>query len=168
VAESKQKLTHFDEKGRAKMVEVSAKADTLREAVARGFVRVSEEALGLIKKGNLKKGDPLEIARIAGIMGAKRTHELIPLCHPLLLTNIEVNLNLTKSGIEIESKVVCVGKTGVEMEALTAVSVAALTIYDMCKAVDKKMTIGDIFLVKKSGGRSGTFVNPVKKQSDEK
>jgi len=157
VAESKQKLTHFDEKGRAKMVEVSAKADTLREAVARGFVRVSEEALDLIKKGNLKKGDPLEISRIAGIMAAKRTHELIPLCHPLLLTNIEVNLNLTESGIEIESKVVCVGKTGVEMEALTAVSVAALTIYDMCKAVDKKMTIGDIFLVKKSGGRSGRF-----------
>ncbi|MCH7756218.1 cyclic pyranopterin monophosphate synthase MoaC [candidate division KSB1 bacterium] len=139
------------------MVEVSAKADTLREAVARGFVRVSEEVLDLIKKGNLKKGDPLEIARIAGIMGAKRTHELIPLCHPLLLTNIEVNLNLTESGIEIESRVVCVGKTGVEMEALTAVSVAGLTVYDMCKAVDKEMTIGDIFLVKKSGGRSGRF-----------
>ena len=99
----------------------------------------------------------MEVARIAGIMGAKRTHELIPLCHPLLLTNIEVNLNLTESGIEIGSRVVCVGKTGVEMEALTAVSVAALTIYDMCKAVDKKMTIGDIFLIKKSGGRSGRF-----------
>ncbi len=169
MAESKQKLTHFDEKGRAKMVEVSAKADTLREAVAGGFVRVSKEALGLIKKGNLKKGDPLEVARIAGIMGAKRTHELIPLCHPLLLTNIEVNLNLTESGIEIESKVVCVGKTGVEMEALTAVSIAALTIYDMCKAVDKKMTIADILLVKKTGGRSGKFERrAVKKQSDEK
>ena len=169
MAESKQKLTHFDEQGRAKMVEVSEKADTLREAVARGFVRVSKEVLGLIKKGNLKKGDPLEVARIAGIMGAKRTHELIPLCHPLLLTTVEVNLNLTESGIEIRSRVVCVGKTGVEMEALTAVSVAALTIYDMCKAVDKKMTIGDILLVEKSGGRSGTFVNPaVKKQSDEK
>lgn len=169
MAESKQKLTHFDQKGRAKMVEVSAKADTLREAVAGGFVRVSKEALGLIKKGNLKKGDPLEVARIAGIMGAKRTHELIPLCHPLLLTNIEVNLNLTENGIEIESKVVCVGKTGVEMEALTAVSIAALTIYDMCKAVDKKMTIGDILLVKKTGGRSGKFERrAVKKQSDEK
>jgi len=169
LAESKQKLTHFDEKGRAKMVEVSAKADTLREAVAGGFVRVSKEALGLIKRGNLKKGDPLEVARIAGIMGAKRTHELIPLCQPLLLTNIEVNLNLTESGIEIESKVVCVGKTGVEMEALTAVSIAALTIYDMCKAVDKKMTIGDILLVKKTGGRSGKFERrAVKKQSDEK
>lgn len=169
MAESKQKLTHFDEKGRAKMVEVSAKADTLREAVAGGFVRVSKEALGLIKKGNLKKGDPLEVARIAGIMGAKRTHELIPLCHPLLLTNIEVNLNLTESGIEIESKVVCVGKTGVEMEALTAVSVAALTIYDMCKAVDKKMTIGDILLVKKTGGRSGKFERrAAKNQPDER
>ena len=169
MAESKRKLTHFDEKGRAKMVEVSAKADTLREAVARGFVRLSKEVLALIKKGNIKKGDPLEVARIAGIMAAKRTHELIPLCHPLLLTNIEVNLNVTEKGIEIESKVVCVGKTGVEMEALTAVSVAALTVYDMCKAVDKKMTIGDIFLVKKSGGRSGTFVNPaMKKQADEK
>jgi len=169
LAESKQELTHFDEKGRAKMVEVSAKADTLREAVARGFVRVSKEVLGLIRKGNLKKGDPLEVARIAGIMAAKRTHELIPLCHPLLLTTVEVNLNLTESGVEIESRVVCVGKTGVEMEALTAVSVAALTIYDMCKAVDRQMTIGDIFLVKKSGGRSGTFVNPgMKKQSDKK
>ena len=169
MAESKQKLTHFDEKGRAKMVEVSAKADTLREAVARGFVRLSKEVLDLIKKGNLKKGDPLEVARIAGMMAAKRTHELIPLCHPLLLTNVEVNLNVTEKGVEIESKVVCVGKTGVEMEALTAVSVAALTIYDMCKAVDKEMTIGDIFLVQKSGGRSGTFINPsMKKQSDVK
>ena len=169
MAESKQKLTHFDEQGRAKMVEVSEKADTLREAVARGFVRVSKEVLGLIKKGNLKKGDPLEVARIAGIMAAKRTHELIPLCHPLLLTTVEVNLNLTESGIEIESRVVCVGKTGVEMEALTAVSVAALTVYDMCKAVDKTMTISDICLVKKSGGRSGTFINPsMKKQADVK
>lgn len=157
MAESKQKLTHFDEKGQAKMVEVSTKSDTLREAIARGFVGVSKEVLDLIKKGNLKKGDPLEVARMAGIMAAKRTHELIPLCHPLLLTNIEVQLNLTGDGIEIESKVVCVGKTGVEMEALTAVSVAALTVYDMCKAVDKEMTIGDIFLAKKSGGHSGDF-----------
>ena len=147
---SKQKLTHFDEKGRAKMVAVSEKADTLREAEARGFVRMSKEVLDLIKKGNIKKGDPLEVARIAGIMAAKKTHELIPLCHPLLLTNIEVKLNLAEKGVKIESKVVCVGKTGVEMEALTAVSVAALTIYDMCKAVDKQMMINEIFLAKKT------------------
>ncbi len=164
MADSKHKLTHFDEKGRVKMVEVSAKDDTLREAVARGFVRMSTEVLELMKKGSIKKGDPMEVARIAGIMAAKKTHELIPLCHPLLLTNIEVHLNMTGDGIEIESKVVCMGKTGVEMEALTAVSVAGLTLYDMCKSVDKKMKIDDITLVKKSGGRSGTIISPVMKK----
>lgn len=142
------------------MVEVTNKKDTLREAIAHGFIRLSREIIDLIQAGKLKKGDPLEVAKIAGIMAAKKTHDLIPLCHPLLLTNVEVKLNLTDKGVEIESRVVCSGKTGVEMEALTAVSVAALTIYDMCKAVDKGMVIGEICLVKKSGGRSGTFVNP--------
>lgn len=142
------------------MVDVSGKAETLREAVARGFVRLSSEVLVLMRAGKLKKGDPLEVARLAGIMAAKKTPDLIPLCHPLLLTKVDVNLHLTDEGIEIEARVVCTGKTGVEMEALTAVSVAALTVYDMCKAVDKQMTIGDILLVRKSGGRSGTFVSP--------
>lgn len=151
------KLTHFDEQRGTKMVEVTDKADTVREAVARGFVRVSSEVLELIRTGQLKKGDPLEVAKIAGIMGAKKTHELIPLCHPLMLTNIEVHLELRDEGVQIESRVVSVGKTGVEMEALTAVSAAALAVYDMCKAVDKEMVIGDIFLVKKTGGKSGTF-----------
>lgn len=153
----KMKLTHLDDQGHARMVEVTQKDDTVREAVAHGFVQMSKEVLDLIQEGKMKKGDPLEAARIAGIMGAKKTHELIPLCHPLLLTNIEVNLKLTQGGVEIESRVVCVGKTGVEMEALTAVTISALTIYDMCKAVDKKMVIGHIYLVKKSGGRSGTY-----------
>ena len=154
------KMTHLDEQGKARMVEVTDKQDTKREAVARGFIYLSADVLNLIRKNEVKKGDPLETARLAGIMAAKRTHELIPLCHTLLLTNVDVSLNLTDAGVAIESRVVCVGKTGVEMEALTAVSVAALTIYDMCKAVDKTMRIGDIELVKKTGGRSGTFVNP--------
>lgn len=146
------------------MVSVTEKADTVREAVARGFVRVSGEVLKLIRTGQLKKGDPLEVARIAGIMGAKKTHELIPLCHPLMLTNIEVNLELTDDGVQIESRVVSIGKTGVEMEALTGVSAAALAVYDMCKAVDKEIVIGDIFLVKKTGGKSGTFEHPLMKE----
>jgi len=151
-------LTHFDKQGRAKMVEVSEKGDTYREAVARGSIRLSANALDAIKQGQLKKGDPLEVAKIAGIMAAKSTDKLIPLCHPLLLTKIDVELTITDAGVDIQSTVGCVGKTGVEMEALTAVTVAALTIYDMCKAVDKTMTIGEIYLLKKTGGRSGTFV----------
>ncbi|MFQ5864588.1 MAG: cyclic pyranopterin monophosphate synthase MoaC [bacterium] len=154
------KLTHLDDQGQAKMVEVTQKSDTAREATARGFVKLSKEVLDLIQTGKMKKGDPLQAARIAGIMAAKKTHELIPLCHSLLLTHVEVNLKLTSEGIEIASRVVCVGKTGVEMEALTAVAVAALTIYDMCKAVDKEMVIEEIYLAQKSGGRSGTFVHP--------
>lgn len=142
------------------MVEVTAKQDSQREAVARGVVELSDDVLHLISQGKLKKGDPFEVARLAGIMAAKRTHELIPLCHPLLLTKIDVQIAVTDAGAELESRVVCVGKTGVEMEALTAVSVAALTIYDMCKSVDKSIKIRDIFLVKKSGGKSGTFLNP--------
>lgn len=160
---SEVKLTHVDDQGKARMVEVTQKSDSIREAVARGFVKLSDVVLRLIHKNEMKKGDPLQVARIAGIMAAKKTPELIPLCHPLTLTSVDVELSLTSDGVSIESRVVCVGKTGVEMEALTAVSVAALTVYDMCKAVDKEMVIGDILLVKKSGGRSGTFVNPVLK-----
>jgi len=154
---AKKPLTHLDGSGRARMVEVTQKPDTEREAVAHGKIFLSKEVLQLIKRAEIKKGDPLEVARLAGIMAAKKTHELIPLCHPLMLTQIEVDLNLVSDGIEIASRVVCVGKTGVEMEALTAVAVAALTVYDMCKAVDKSMVIGDIFLKEKSGGRSGTY-----------
>jgi len=154
----KNHLTHIDKNGHAAMVEVTQKTDTKREAVAQGFIQLSKKVVTLIRENNIAKGNPLEVARIAGIMGAKKTAELIPLCHQLLLTKVEVDLNLTSTGVEIKGKVVSVGKTGVEMEALTAVSVAALTIYDMCKAVDKEMTIGDIYLVKKSGGRSGTFI----------
>ncbi|MFQ6114595.1 MAG: cyclic pyranopterin monophosphate synthase MoaC [bacterium] len=142
------------------MVEVTQKPDTVREAVACGRIKLSKEVVDLIQAGKMKKGDPLQAARIAGIMAAKKTHELIPLCHPLLLTDVELNLKLTPEGVRIESRVVCVGKTGVEMEALTAVAVAALTIYDMCKAVDKEMVIEEIYLAQKSGGRGGTFVNP--------
>lgn len=157
---NQKKLTHFDEKRGVQMVEVTQKSDTVREAVARGFIHLSKEVLELIEKGRLKKGDPLEVAKIAGIMAAKKTHELIPLCHPLMLTNVAMDLELKSDGVEIESKVTTIGKTGVEMEALTAVLIAALTVYDMCKAIDKEMVIGDIFLVKKSGGRSGEFVHP--------
>ncbi len=155
----KKQLSHYDEHGNVNMVDVSGKDASLREAVARGKIHVSAEVLDLIRQGEIKKGDPLEVARIAGIMAAKRTHELIPLCHPLLLTQVEVNLELKETCVQIESRVVCQGKTGVEMEALTAVSTAALTIYDMCKAVDKEMVIDNIYLAKKSGGRSGTFVH---------
>lgn len=154
---AKKQLTHSNGSGRARMVEVTQKPDTQREAVAHGKIFLSKDVLQLIQKAEIKKGDPLEVARLAGIMAAKKTHELVPLCHPLMLTNIEVDLNLVADGVEIASRVVCVGKTGVEMEALTAVSLAALTIYDMCKAVDKNMVIGEIYLIKKSGGRSGTY-----------
>lgn len=151
-------FTHFDHEGRVKMVEVTGKEETYREATAHGRIELSQEVLDLMQRRLLKKGDPLEVARVAGIMAAKKTAELIPLCHPLLLTKVDVELTVHESGVDIESTVACVGKTGVEMEALTAVSVAALTIYDMCKAVDKNMTIGEIYLLTKSGGRSGKYV----------
>ena len=143
-------FTHFDEQGNARMVDVTAKGETVREAVAKGRIRVSEECFGKIKEGTMAKGDVLGVARIAGIMGAKRTSELIPLCHILNLTKLNVDFNLHPT----------TGKTGVEMEALTGVSVTLLTIYDMCKAVDKAMEIGDIHLAEKTGGKSGHFVNP--------
>ncbi len=154
------KLTHIDEKGKARMVDVSEKAETLREAIARAKVLMKTETFRLILEGKVKKGDVFSVAKIAGIMAAKRTGELIPMCHPLNITHIEVNFypRQDEKTIEIEAKVRTLGKTGVEMEALTAVSVAALTIYDMCKAVDRGMQIQDIHLVKKTGGKSGTFI----------
>lgn len=153
-------LTHLDESGRASMVDVGHKPETERSAVVRGHVSMQPETLRLISEGLLKKGDVLSVARIAGIMAAKRTSEMIPLCHPLQLTHVDVELSLDaeSSRVLIESRVRTVGKTGVEMEALTAATVAALTVYDMAKAVDRGMRIQDIRLVEKHGGQSGDIV----------
>ena len=153
-------LSHIDDAGRARMVDVSAKADTEREAVAAGRVRMAPETLALIASGGVPKGDVIATARLAGIMAAKRTHELIPLCHPLLLTDIDVELTPDESDslLHIRATVRTTGKTGVEMEALTAVSVAALTVYDMCKAVDRAMRVEDVRLLRKRGGKSGEIV----------
>ena len=154
---TKPALSHVDAKGRVQMVDVGDKPKTAREAVARGVVRIGAEALQLIRSGGIRKGDPLQAARIAGIMAAKRTADLIPLCHPLPITRVDVELHPRDDGYEIEARVATRAQTGVEMEALTAVAVAALTVYDMVKAVDRTMTIGDIRLVEKTGGQSGTF-----------
>jgi len=154
----KRTLSHFDSRGRVRMVDVTAKDPTERTAVARGFVRIAASALAKVRKMNTPKGNPLEIARIAGIAAAKRTSELIPLCHPLLLTHIDVAAKLCQNGVEIVSRVTATGPTGVEMEALTATAVAALTIYDMCKALDRSMEISEIYLVEKAGGRSGHYI----------
>lgn len=153
-------LTHFDEKGNTRMVDVGDKQETLRVAIARGHITARPETLRLVAEQKMKKGDVLEVARLAGIMAAKRTGELIPLCHPLALTSIRVELVIAADTprIEIQAEVQTVGRTGVEMEALTAVSVAALTVYDMCKAVDREMVIADVRLVKKTGGKSGDFI----------
>src|SRR6478672_4699270 len=153
-------LTHLDAQGRAHMVDIGEKDVTRREAVARGSVLMRPETLQLIMAGGLPKGDVLAVARVAGIMAAKRAPDLTSLCHPLLLTHVAVDLQPAAdgAGLLIAATVRTTGKTGVEMEALTAVSVAGLTIYDMCKAVDREMTIGDIRLAKKSGGKSGTFI----------
>jgi cyclic pyranopterin phosphate synthase len=156
----KQRLSHVDARGRVKMVDVGDKPVTNREAVARGTITMSREALGLIRRGGVAKGDPLQTARLAGILAAKQTSALIPLCHPLPLSSIQVDLIPRARGYEIEARVRTTSQTGVEMEALTAVAVAALTIYDMVKAVDKAMVIGDIRLEYKSGGRSGTYRRP--------
>ncbi len=153
------KLTHLDDQGRAAMVDVTDKADSERLAVAKGRIEMAPETLALIAEGGVKKGDVLSVARLAGIMAAKRTADLIPLCHPLALTSVAVELEPDPAGraIDITGRCKLAGKTGVEMEALTAVAVAALTVYDMCKAVDRGMRIGDIRLVHKSGGKSGTY-----------
>lgn len=152
------KLTHVGKSGNATMVDVSSKEVTRRIARASGKVSMSPQTAALVRAHQTPKGDPLETARLAGIMAAKRTSEMIPLCHPLLLEHVEVAVRLVDDGVEVESSVVMTGKTGAEMEALTAVSVASLTVYDMCKAVDKGMTIERVRLEEKSGGKSGTFV----------
>jgi cyclic pyranopterin phosphate synthase len=157
LARPKPALSHVDARGKARMVDVGDKAITNREAIARGEIAMSAEALSLIRRGRVAKGDPLQTARLAGILAAKQTSALIPLCHPLMLTHVSVELTPTRRGYRIESRVRTSGQTGVEMEALTAVSVAALTIYDMVKAVDREMVIGEICLVEKSGGRSGRY-----------
>lgn len=158
-------LTHFDAQGRARMVDVGHKGDTQREAVARARVLLKPETLALIQQGGISKGDVLAVAQVAGIMAAKRTHELIPMCHPLLLTHVSLKFDLHPAAgpdelasIDISATVRTSGKTGVEMEALTAVSVAGLTIYDMCKAVDRAMQIDAVRLARKSGGKSGDIV----------
>jgi len=155
--QSRKKLSHVDARGRVRMVDVTNKPVTDRVAVARGRIKIGEEALRAIRDGRIAKGDPLQTARVAGIMAAKRTSDLVPLCHPLTLASIDVRLSLLPDGYSIEASVRTADRTGVEMEALTAVSVAALTIYDMVKAVDKRMVIGEIRLIEKRGGRSGTF-----------
>ena len=153
-------FSHFDEQGNAIMVDVGAKNVTSRIALASGKIRMSNKAYGLVKEGLIEKGDVLGVARVAGIMGAKKVPDLIPLTHPLLIDKVHIDFIFQdeKGIIEIRATVGTEGKTGVEMEALTAVSITALTIYDMCKAVDKSMVIGDICLLKKSGGKSGTFI----------
>lgn len=153
-------LTHFNEEGRAKMVEVGDKLNTKREAVARGSVYMMPETLKRIIEGTIKKGDVLAVSQVAGIMAAKKTSGLIPMCHNIILTGADINFHIDEenSKIDIEAVVRTTGKTGVEIEALTAVSVAGLTIYDMCKAIDKKMKLTDVRLVKKTGGKSGDFI----------
>ena len=156
-----EQLTHFDANGQAIMVDVTEKRETSRTAVAKGKIRVSPDTMKAIREGNASKGDVLGVARVAGIMAVKRTSDLIPLCHPLLIGKTTVDFHIDETACEIEG--VCTakvqGQTGVEMEALTGVSVALLTIYDMCKAIDKRMEIGSIHLAKKTGGKSGEFVN---------
>jgi cyclic pyranopterin phosphate synthase len=152
-------FTHFDEEGRARMVNVGEKPDTERVAVARGFIEMKPETLKMIVEGQAKKGDVLAVSQVAGIMAAKETSRIIPMCHNIFLTGVDIkfDINEEKNMIGVEARVTTTGKTGVEMEALTAVSVACLTVYDMCKAVDRGMVIKDIYLVEKSGGKSGTF-----------
>lgn len=151
------KLSHYDPGGNVKMVDVSAKPLTTRTAVARGLVKMTPAVIRAVKRLRNPKGNPLEIARIAGIAAAKRTSEWIPLCHPLLLTNIDVTASLCQNGVELQSTVTTTAQTGVEMEALVAVTAAALTVYDMCKALDKAIEITGIMLVEKTGGQSGHF-----------
>ncbi|WP_026889535.1 cyclic pyranopterin monophosphate synthase MoaC [Clostridium beijerinckii] len=152
-------LTHINEEGRARMVDVSEKLDTVREAVAIGTVSMKRETIERIKKGTISKGDVLSVAQVGGIMGAKNTPQIIPMCHPIMISGCDISfrIDVENNKIEITATTKTVGKTGIEMEALTAVSTAALTIYDMCKAIDREMVINNIMLVKKSGGKSGIF-----------
>ena len=155
-----EKLTHFDERGAARMVDVGDKPDTHRTATASGFIRMQPQTLEIVATGTAKKGDVLGVARIAAIQAAKRTSELVPLCHPVALSSVQVEFSLDREGSRVECRatVECTAKTGVEMEALTAVQVGLLTIYDMCKAVDRGMTMESIRLVEKHGGKSGSYV----------
>ena len=157
------KPSHYDKKGRVRMVDVTSKPATSRTAVAHAFVRMQPATGKALRRLKSPKGNPLEIARIAGITAAKRTAELIPLCHPIALTHVDVSAKLCQNGIEITTEATATGPTGVEMEALVAASVAALTIYDMCKALERGMEITDLYLVKKSGGRSGIYQRPRKR-----
>lgn len=152
-------LTHINEEGRARMVDVSEKADTIREAVAVGAISMKKETIERIMEGSISKGDVLAVAQVGGIMGAKSTFQIIPMCHPIMMSSCDISfkIDVENSKIEITAAAKTVGKTGIEMEALTAVATAALTIYDMCKAIDREMVINNIMLVKKSGGKSGTF-----------
>ncbi|AJG98747.1 MULTISPECIES: cyclic pyranopterin monophosphate synthase MoaC [Clostridium] len=152
-------LTHINEEGRARMVDVSEKLDTVREAVAIGTVSMKRETIERIKEGTISKGDVLSVAQVGGIMGAKNTPQIIPMCHPIMISGCDISfrIDVENNKIEITATTKTVGKTGIEMEALTAVSTAALTIYDMCKAIDREMVINNIMLVKKSGGKSGVF-----------
>lgn len=160
-------LTHFDRKGRAKMVDVSKKAETLREAVVRGSIFMNTKTLKKIMSGDVAKGDVFAVARVAGIMAAKKTSEIIPMCHPLNLSHVEINFFPfeKESRIDIEAKVKIKAQTGVEMEGFVAVTTAGLTIYDMCKAIDRGMVLSDIHLVKKTGGKSGTYTAKRKEHS---
>lgn len=154
------KLTHFDEQGNARMVDVGEKKETERMAIAEGFIKVNDQIIDEIQNNKIKKGDVLTVAQLAGIMGAKRTSDLIPLCHPLALTNVKVFCSLipAENLVRVEATVKTIGQTGVEMEALTAVQIALLTVYDMCKALDKSMVIGPVQLLRKMGGKSGDFI----------
>jgi cyclic pyranopterin monophosphate synthase len=154
------KLSHYDKKGRVRMVDVTAKPATARVAEAHAFVRMRRATVANLRRLKSPKGNPLEIARIAGIAAAKRTADLIPLCHPLALTHVDVSAKLCQNGIEIISQATATGPTGVEMEALVAASVAALTIYDMCKALERGMEVTEVYVVRKSGGRSGIYERP--------
>ncbi|HHW61006.1 MAG TPA: cyclic pyranopterin monophosphate synthase MoaC [Syntrophomonadaceae bacterium] len=155
-------FTHINAEGRARMVDVSQKDDTERIAIAEGMISMQPETLAAIESGGIKKGDVLSVAQVAGIMGAKQTAQLVPMCHPLMITSIDINFELDKNipGVRVRSTVKTTGKTGVEMEAITAVSIALVTIYDMCKALDKWMIIGEIKLMEKSGGKSGHISRP--------
>lgn len=155
------KFTHFNENGRARMVNVGEKEDTERVAVAKGTIKMKKETINMIKDGLIKKGDVLSVAQVGGIMGAKKTWDLIPMCHSIFITGSDINFKMMDNRIEIEAVVSTIGKTGVEMEALTAVTTTALTIYDMCKAVDKEMVIENICLMKKTGGKSGDFIRQI-------
>ncbi|CEP42102.1 cyclic pyranopterin monophosphate synthase MoaC [Paraclostridium sordellii] len=151
-------FTHFNEYGKAKMVDVSEKNETKRVAIAKGSIKMNPKTIEMIKNNQMKKGDVLSVAQIGGITGAKKTWDIIPMCHNIFLTGSDIKFNILEDEIEVEATVSTVGKTGVEMEALTAASVAMLTMYDMCKAVDKEMVIGNIRVMKKIGGKSGEYI----------